>query len=191
MTCRLRTSRRETAESAIQPPPSPAARAMQAREPWRAWAYRINVPRNSRPTGDIVRSPADSGNDLTRPSPFASTISVTPRPGTVTTSDDDAFPLTPNCQTIVSPLYVCTNQPIPCGSAWPLRPMGGCQAAASVPARTRTPSFLSATSNFAKSRVVEMRPLAGVIVVAVYWDGEACPSLSTAYGIARRLNTLV
>src|SRR5947209_17356523 len=179
MTCRLRRSRRETAEPAIRPMPSLAARAVQAREPWLAWSYRTNVPRNSRPTGDIVRSPADSGNDLTRPSPLASTISVTPRPGTFTTSDDDAFSLTPNCQTIVSPLYVCTNQPMPCGSACPLRPVGGCQAAASVPARTKT-SFLSATSNFAKSRVVEMRPLAGVIVVAAYWDGEARPSLSTA-----------
>ena len=109
---------------------------------------------------------------------------------TVTTSDDEAFALTPNCQTIVSPLYVCTNQPMPCGSGCPVRLRAGCQAAASVSGRRSAP-FLRARSNRATSRAVEMRPLAGVKVVAAYCDGDACPGLLTAYGVARRASALV
>src|SRR5207253_10961070 len=106
-------------------------------------AYRNKTPRNRRPKGDAVTSPAASANGFTSPSLLASKIIVSPRDGTVTTSDDAALSLTPNCHTIVSPLYVCTNQPTPCGSGCPSRPSGARQAAASGSAR-RGPPFLSA-----------------------------------------------
>jgi len=48
--------------------------------------------------------------------------------GTVTTSEDDALSATPNCQTTRSPLYDCTNQPIPCGRRWPVESVCGVQA---------------------------------------------------------------
>src|ERR1700730_7184054 len=63
-----------------------------------------NSRRNRRPNGETVRSPAPSPNVFTRPLLFESRISVSPRAGSMTKSDDEAFSLTPNCQTTGSPL---------------------------------------------------------------------------------------
>src|SRR5215831_6177388 len=129
--------------------------------------YLTTNPRKTRANGDTVTSPALSVAGFARPSLFARRINVTLRFGSVSTSDDDAFASTPYCQTTGSPLYVCTNQPIPCGSNCPFELSGFLQAFLRVSGPKRT-LFLIARSNFAKSSTFEMRP-------------EAAPSVKTLY----------
>src|SRR5215813_8961790 len=126
-----------------------------------------------------MMSPPFSPNPFTRPVLFAVRIIVTLRAGSVTNIDDDPFSPVPNCQTTYSLLYDCTNQPMPCG------PPDAFQACASVSFCITMPLF-SPMSNFAMLSTVEINPLVGVSVVALYDAREAffCPS--TAYGTARR-----
>src|SRR5205823_1334026 len=66
-----------------------------------AWAqddYRAKIPRNTRANGDTVTSPELNAKGFTRPSLFATMMSVIPFDGMLTSMDDDAFSLTPNCQ---------------------------------------------------------------------------------------------
>src|SRR5215831_7622018 len=126
-----------------------------------------------------MMSPPVSPKPLTSPVLFAVRIIVTLRAGSVTNIDDDPFSPVPNCQTTYSLLYDCTNQPMPCG------PPDAFHAVASVSFCITMP-LLSPMSNLAMSSTVEINPLVGVSVVALYDVREAffCPS--TAYGIASR-----
>src|SRR6185436_5656522 len=65
-----------------------------------------NKLKNNRANGDTLISPSANGSGLTRRSLFASRIIVSPFDGSVTTSDEPAPGLTPNCQTTGSPPYV-------------------------------------------------------------------------------------
>ena len=67
--------------------------------------HRTKMDRNSRANGDTVTSPLASENGRDSPWLFASTMKVSPRPGTVSTSEDEALSATPNCQTMRSPAY--------------------------------------------------------------------------------------
>src|SRR5437762_3084105 len=128
-------------------------------------AHRAKMERNSRANGETVTSPADSANGRASPWLLASRISVSPRRGRIRIIDDDALSLTPNCQTIFSLLYCCTNQPYACGSARPFASVGGVHSSASPSGRTMKP-FFSPRSNCSRSRTVAINPDAGVNVVA-------------------------
>src|SRR5438309_88473 len=78
-----------------------AAVQEQTRTQARNDRYRAKIPRKTLAKGDTVTSPELSANGFTSPSLFATTISVIPRDGTVTTIDDEAFSLIPNCHTTV------------------------------------------------------------------------------------------
>src|SRR5581483_4726950 len=71
---------------------------------WAGLHYRANKPRNTRANGDTVTSPAVSAKGFTRPSLFATMMSVMPFDGMLTSMEDEAFSLTPNCQIIGFPL---------------------------------------------------------------------------------------
>ena len=66
--------------------------------------YRAKIPRKTLANGEAVTSPELSAKGFTRPSLFATRISVMPRDGTVNTIEDEAFSPIPNCHTIVLPL---------------------------------------------------------------------------------------